>query len=101
MNELSKNANKLRHVLYKEYLKRIKNGSSYRDAIMIGGSDYIGKVLTNKWNKEDLNDICKELDRNKYVNCEYNDGSVSMLILLDNTIVYGQNRVSSGLKKSN
>lgn len=99
MDELSRDTNKLIDVLYKEYLERIKKGSSKRDAKMIGGSDYIQKVLINKWKKNDIDDMCRELDRNGYVQCVYGDGSVDKLILLDSTIIYMESRFKTGIKK--
>lgn len=99
MDELSKDADKLICVLYKEYLKRIKKGLTKRDAKMIGGSDYMQKALINKWKKDDVDDVCRELDRNGYVQCVYSNGSVDKLILLDNTIVYMESRFKTGMKK--
>lgn len=99
MNELSKDAEKLIRILYKEYLERIKKGLSKREAKMIDGSDYIQRILINKWEKSDIDDICRELDRNEYIQCEYGNGSVDKLILLDNTIVYMESRFRTGFKK--
>lgn len=99
MEQLSKEADKLICILYKEYLERIKKSISKRNSKMFSGSEYVHESIISKWSVEDIDEICRELSRKGYIECFYGGGSVQHFHLLDDAIVYMENRFKNGLKE--
>ena len=99
MNEpkLSKDADALICILYKEYLQRRKSGAPKADARCFGGSEYIQANLMKKWSVEDVDETCRELSRNELLNCLFLDNSTAEILLSDKAVVCMENRFSQGL----
>ena len=99
MNEIqiSKDADALICVLYKEYLQRRKTGLSKNEARYFGGSDYIQKNLTRKWSVEDVDETCRELSRNNLLDCLFLDNVAAEILLTDVAVTYMESRFSQRL----
>lgn len=94
---LTKDADALLCVLYKEYLDRRKNGTSKRTARFFGGSQHIQATLMTKWSADDVNETCYELSENDMLSCFSADNVVCESALTDTAIVYMENRFKDGL----
>lgn len=100
MNEiqLSKDADALICVLYKEYLQRRKQGLSKTQATSFADSDYIQRQFMTKWSVEDVDETCRELDDAGLLSCFIADDTVCETTLVNNGIIYMENRFSAGIE---
>lgn len=94
---LSRDADALICVLYKEFKQRRKSGEPKQKARNMGGSPVIHKNLLPKWSFEDVDETCRELSRAGLVNCSWADNIAYRVILSDAGIVYMENRFKDGL----
>lgn len=67
--ELSKDNDFLICSLYKNYLEKVKNGSSKSDARWLGSSDYIQENLLTDWSKDDVATACWGLHSKGLLKC--------------------------------
>lgn len=95
--KLTREANALICVLYKEYLQRRKTGMPKADAKLFDGSEYIQTQLMTKWSFADIEETCRELSRAGVLNCSYGDDVISMAEISDAGIIYMENRFTNGL----
>lgn len=95
--KLTREADALICVLYREYLQRRKSGVSKADAKFFAGSEYIHEKLMAKWSFEDVDETCRELSRAGLLNCRYADNVTYMAIISDAGIIYMENRFADGL----
>lgn len=96
--ELSKDAQKLIHLMYKNYLEKRHSGLPKSDATVFGSSQDIHDNLLPDWIIEDINETCRELDSADMLDCFYADGDVYYSHLSDSCIVYMENRFKKGMK---
>lgn len=96
--KLSKDADALICLIYKDYLSKRKNGVAKSEAKRLGGSNNIRESISPKLSKEDIDDICRELDRAGLMKCFYASDSVCFASLSDNGIVYMGNRFKAGIE---
>ena len=94
--ELTRDAEALFCVLYKEYLERRKNGVPKVNARMFGGAEFIHANLMNKWAFEDVDETCRELDRAGFLTCGYADNHCYIAYLSDTGIIHMENRFKDG-----
>ena len=94
---LTKEGDALLCALYKAYLQARSDGSSRSDAKVFGGSDAIHEKLLPKWHFEDVDDICREVDRAGLLICFYGDDVVYFSELDDAGIACMENRIKDGL----
>ena len=73
---LTKDADALVCLLYKEYCQKRKDGIPKFEAKMFNGSDEIQKTITPKWTFEDTDETCSELSRANLLDCFYGDNVV-------------------------
>lgn len=66
---LSKDNDFLICTLYKNYLEKVKNGSSKSDARWFDSSDTIQENLLTDWSKDDVATACWELDSKGLLKC--------------------------------
>lgn len=97
--DLSHDADKLLCVLYKSFLEKRKNGISKSNAKVFGSSHNIHKELLPSWIFEDVDDTCRELSRNGFLNCLWGDDIAFQVSLSDTAIVYMENRFKHGLSE--
>lgn len=95
--KLTKDADALVCLLYKEYCQKRKDGVSKLYAKMFSGSEEIQKTIAPKWSFEDVNEICNELSRVSFLKCLHGDGIVQHCSLTDDAIIYMENRFKDGL----
>lgn len=94
---LSRDADALICVLYKEFIRRRKSGESKQRARNMGGSPEIHRDLLPKWSFEDVDETCRELSRAGLINCSWADDIAFLVFLSDAGIVYMENRFKDGL----
>lgn len=99
MNEISltKDADTLICVIYKEYLHRRKSGISKDEARCFGGFERIQAELMPEWFAEDVAETCRELSRTDLLDCLFADDNVSESALTDEGIIYMENRFKNGI----
>lgn len=96
-NELTKDADAMICVLYKNYLRRRKSGVPKRDAKFFGGSAEIHTDLMPKWSFEDVDETCRELSRAGFLDCHFADNVTYLAYLTDDAIIYMENRFKDGI----
>lgn len=95
--KLTKEADALMCVLYREYLQRRKTGISKAEAKLFAGSEYIHTQLMTKWSFEDIDETCRELSRAGVLNCNYADDVTDTAGISDAGIIYMENRFTDGI----
>lgn len=95
--KLTREANALICVLYREYLQRRKAGMPKADAKLFDGSEYIHTQLMTKWSFEDIDETCRELSRAGILDCSYADDVTVLAQISDAGIIYMENRFTNGL----
>ena len=86
-------------VLYKEFLKKRKNGISKSVARWLGSSDEIQENLMSNWSKEDVATACWELHNKGFLQCSPGDDIAYTTYLTDEGIIYMENRFSDKIEK--
>jgi hypothetical protein len=94
---LTKDADALICLLYKQYCQKLKDGVPKTQAKIFGGLEDIQKTIAPKWTLEDLDETCKELDRSGLLKCHYADNIVWFAQLSDTGIIYMENRFKNNL----
>lgn len=95
--ELTRDADALLSVMYKEYLLRKKNGTPKLQAKIFGGAAYLQETLAPKLSVEDVAETCRELGRAEFLSNNYADDTVSICQLTDKAIIHMENRFKNGL----
>jgi len=97
---LTKEADALICLLYKQYLEKRKNGLSRQKAKDFGSPINIHQSIVPKWNFEDVDDVCRELERVDLINIlnKTLDGNCQVE-LSDNGIVYMENRFKNNVNE--
>lgn len=96
---LSRDADKLLCVLYKSFLEKRKSGLSKSDAKSFGSSHDIHEELLATWIFEDVDDTCRELSQNGFLDCFWADDIAYHVWLSDQAVVYMENRFKNGLSE--
>jgi len=94
--KLSKNADALICLLYKEYCDKRNKGASIVDSANFGGLEQFQNIAS-KLSPEDIVVTCRELGRNGLVDIEDADDSIYLMSLSDNGIIYMENRFKNGV----
>jgi hypothetical protein len=94
---LTKDADALICLLYKQYRQRLKDDVPKVQAKMFGSSEDIQKTIAPKWTLEDVEETCRELSRSGLLECFYADDMVYQSWLTDTGIIYMENRFKDGL----
>lgn len=89
---LTKDADALICVLYKEYLERRRSGTPREHAKYFGSSKSIHENLMSKWSFEDVDKTCRELAEANLLECFCADNTVSESVVSDLGISYMENR---------
>lgn len=95
--QLTKDADAMICVLYKNYLQRRKSGESKRSAKHFQGSEEIHAELMPKWSFEDVDETCRELSRAGFLDCLFADDVTEIADLSDTAIIYMENRFKKNL----
>lgn len=95
---LSRDADALICLLYKNFLDKRGQGVSKGKAMMFGSSEDIHRNLTPKLSLQDTGSTCLELHKAELLNCFSADSVAYFVQLTDNGIVYMENRFKDGLK---
>lgn len=95
--QLTKDADALLCVLYKEYLHRRDAGLPKVKSRYFGDSKFIQAALMQKWSLEDVDETCRELSRRKLLECYFFDNLAAEVILTDDALACMERRFSNGL----
>lgn len=95
--QLTKDSDVLICLMYKHYCTQLKNGVSRANAKMFGSSKTIQQTIAPKWSFEDVDEICRELNRAGLLTCSYADDVVDEPRLSDEGIIYMENRFKNKL----
>ena len=95
--QLTKDADALICLLYKQYCQKLKDGVPKTQAKMFGSSEDIHKTIAPKWTFEDVDETCRELSRAGLLECRYADNIVWFAQLSDTGIIYMKNRFKNNL----
>lgn len=96
MNELTKDADKMLCVLYKEYMQRRSNSVPKRDSKFFGDANFIKVTLFNEMSVSDISETARELSKANYVEADFADDELDYLILTDDCIVRMESRFKNG-----
>ena len=96
--KLSKDADALICLIYKDYLDKRNSGISKSDAKMFGSSENIHNKIIPEWSLDDVDDTCRELDRSNFLSILYASNTCSEIFLTDDGIVYMENRFQDKIK---
>ncbi|MNJ25420.1 hypothetical protein D3C77_198650 [compost metagenome] len=97
--KLTKEADALICLLYKEYCEKRKNGAPKDQAKFFGSSEDIHETLTPKLSPADTNDTCWELHRSELLHCFESDDIAYVVQLTDKGIIYMENRFKNGVSE--
>lgn len=97
--KLTKDADALICVLYREYLSRRKDDISKNEAKMFAGAAVIQSEFMPNLSLEDVEETCWELARAEYLDTLDADNTVETAWLTDTAIIYMENRFKNGLKE--
>lgn len=97
--KLSKDNDLLICTLYKEFLEKVKNGSSKSNSRWLGSSDEIQEKLLTNWSKDDVATACWELHSNGLLRCSPGDDIAYSTYLTDDGIIYMENRFANKIEK--
>lgn len=96
---LTQDADYLLCVLYDAYRQRCKNGISRYDAKFFGNSESIQEEYIQQWSTDDIDEVARELFRQGMIECQFGDDTVCAIFLLDDGLVYMENRFSDNFDK--
>ncbi|KIP21099.1 hypothetical protein JV16_01593 [Anoxybacillus ayderensis] len=96
--QLTKDADALICLLYKQYCAKLKDGVPKSQAKMFGSSEDIHQTIAPKWSFENVDETCRELHRAGLIECRYGDDIVWFVQLSDLGVIYMENRFKEGLK---
>ena len=94
---LTKDSDALISVLYKEYLRKRKNGVPKGEAKYLGGAKHIQSTFVPRWLLADVEETLWELERAGLLLCQSADNTVILTALSDDGIIYMENRFKNGL----
>ncbi|SEV81653.1 hypothetical protein [[Clostridium] fimetarium] len=97
MTNLTKDADKMICILYKEFLSRRKSGLSKSSACEFGSSETVHSTLFNKQSLDDIDETLRELSRADYVSCFFADNTIYNFSITSDCIIYMENRFKTGL----
>lgn len=92
---MTKDADKMLCCLYKEYLERVKVGSSKRDARKFTSEYFSENLPFADWHPDDVSMVRSELSRNKYLKANIIGG----VEFTEDGISYMENRFKNNLKE--
>ena len=97
MKKLTKDADTLICLMYKQYLESRKADIPKSKAKYFGSSHDIQSALLTKEAPEDVDETCRELDRAEYIYARYYDDEANDVTISDEAIIYMENRFKDGL----
>ena len=96
---LTKDADKLLCILYKDYLIKVKNGLSKSKSSYFGDSNEITTKYLPNCHPEDVAKTCWELHSSGYLTCSSGDDLANHVTFTPNGIAYMENRFKNNLKE--
>ncbi len=92
MVELTKDADKMICIIYKQYLNKIKSGMSKTASYQFKDNFYINDKDLSKWHYNDVNTALLELNRKGYIKLNI----IGDFNITDQAIIYMENRFKNG-----
>lgn len=99
MNDLTKDAQEMLSVIYKEYLDRINNGISKSEAKRLGSGEELYQNFFENWLYDDFIDTMSSLAKSGYISNKWVASKIYRSILLGKSIITMENRFSNDLNK--
>ncbi len=96
--EITKDADYLLCVLYKEYKFRRADGLSKQQARFFGDAEDIFNCIFKEWDLEDLEAACGELKETGFINCYYADDTACSIFLSNKAFIYMENRFKNNME---
>ncbi|OAB35673.1 hypothetical protein PMSD_11715 [Paenibacillus macquariensis subsp. defensor] len=94
---LTKEADALLCLLYKDYLDKRQDGVPKSQAKFLGGSTDIQERLVTKLSLQDTDETCWELHRSNMLYCQSGNNVACLIQLTDDGIIFMENRFKDGL----
>lgn len=98
-SRLTKDAEKLLCVLYKDYLEKRKSGVPRGEANYFSDSDYIQDKFLPNWTSDDVSDLCWEMHRAGVLRCTPGDNLANNVTLTPDAIARMENRFKDNVKE--
>lgn len=97
--ELTKNADYLLSVFYKEYLDRLADGYPKTKAKQFGSPEDIYNTFFAEWSVDDILETCRELSRAGMIDCFFVSGSFTFAELTSSAVLYMEKRFEGKVDK--
>ena len=97
--KISKDANKLLKVIFKEYKRRRKAGVSINQAKKMNDDVWIHENLMPKWPLDDVTSLCYVLRNSNFLSIGPSDNHAYLVFLTDEGIVYAENKINRCLNR--
>ena len=94
---LTRDSDALLCLIYKNYLKQLKDNVSKTDAKWFDGYLEIQKSIAPKWTPDRVDETLRELSRANMLQTQSYDNHIGTVILSDLGIIYMENRFKNGL----
>lgn len=96
--KLTKSADTLMCLMYKEYCQRRNSGSTIADACYMGDDSSIHMRLAPKWHLDDITDLCWYLKGKNLLDVYPGDDKANDVSLSEDGILYMEQRFPDGVK---
>lgn len=93
--ELTKSAEYLLCILYREYKDRIKKGDTIQKATRFETIDEILSLTNDKWVEDDVFTICRSLRKAGCITYLAYDNTAYGIQLTDKAVIYMENRIAN------
>ena len=98
MEQLTRDAQKLLRVMYKQYLEKRSSGLSKTGANYFGDTYCVHKAFCPSASFEDTDELIWELSRKGYVLGDLGDDILSQISMTSSGIAFMENRFKNGVK---
>lgn len=97
MDDLTRDAQKLLALMYRDYLAKRKAGQSKESAKQVGDIETVQSNLLPSSSADDVLETCRELDRSNYLQVYYADNTIYHAWLSDRAIIVMENRFKNNI----
>lgn len=98
LSDLTRDANKLLHTIYKVYKERIESDVDIDQAVRFGSSSKIQSELFAHATVSSVDHWCKELSLHQYLDCMFADGEAYYVCLSDKAINELEDELKNNIK---
>ena len=98
LSDLTRDANKLLHAIYKAYKERIESGMDIDQAVRFGSTAKIQSEFFSHATVSSIDHWCKELSLRQYLDCMFADGEAYYVCLSDKAISELEDEMKNNIK---